>query len=171
MPGGDSPARCRLGRRRGEKFHDFHAVGIFAVAPFLDRPHGHVVAWIDAGERIISPPMGSARIGAIVRVVAGAARRENCRRIDGSQSIARQSSRFGGVKAKDCAGCAETKRCVSLTGNDHGWNPIPVGRRAGAIRIENRPRLNNCGSPRSYGHTELIPSASIPVPAWGSYSA
>jgi hypothetical protein len=77
LAGRDGTSRRWLCRRRREKFHDLHAVGIFSVAPFLDRPHRHVVAWIDAGKRIISPPMRSVLIGAIVRVVVGAAVREN----------------------------------------------------------------------------------------------
>lgn len=105
--------------------------------------------------------MGSGLVGPVVRVVAAAARRENRRCIDRSRSIGRQSSRFGSVNVKACAGCAETNRCVSLTGNDHGWNPIPVGRRSGASRIEDSSGLDDRRRSGTNWHIQLIPTNGV----------
>jgi hypothetical protein len=68
-----------MGRRRREQFHNFNPVGIAAVAPLLDRPHGHVIVRIDAGERIISPAV---RTVSVRRIVVIGTRSENVRRID-----------------------------------------------------------------------------------------
>jgi hypothetical protein len=68
-----------LARGRREKFDYFHTVSVVSVAEFLDRPHCHVIVWIDISERIIAPAMRRALVG---WVVVCAARGNKRRRID-----------------------------------------------------------------------------------------
>ena len=99
-PAATVTGRCRLRRRRREKFHNFHAVSIGAVAQFLDRPHRHVVARIDAGKGIVSPAMRSVLLGSVGWVVVAAARGEDIRRIDEPSESVDESTRRRGVNAE-----------------------------------------------------------------------